>query len=179
MNTVSPDSLSSAPRDSVDRHTLLKEELMKKELDQLHGTVLEFSKTCLEMKKLCVTALAAVAGVILGVTDNRLDASLWIAALLAVFVFWMADAQAYFYQEKVRRRMTEVASSLLPVGERLEGFGMLLGKRLAHPRTCGARIMAVMRAGLNPSQVLYLLAAALITFVAYLDASGMFGVGHR
>jgi hypothetical protein len=83
-----------------------------KQIDQLHAATLQFSGNCLEYKKLCVGLITAVPTLLIKFTNNRLDTSLFVAALLIGIFFWIIDAQSYYYQELLRERMKEIANEV-------------------------------------------------------------------
>src|SRR5690349_3446858 len=74
------------------------------QLDQLHKVVLELSKNCFELKKLCVTVLGSAAVLICTLTQSQLDMALFVGTSLVILFFYIADCQSYFYQEKIRIR---------------------------------------------------------------------------
>ena len=76
-----------------------------KEIDQLHEAALQISKQCFEYKKLCVGLIGAACVLIVKFTGNDLDYSLFVVGLLITLGFWIADANAYYFQRKVRNRM--------------------------------------------------------------------------
>lgn len=127
-------------------------ELIKKEYDQLHHAVLQFSNSCLEIKKMCSTVLAAIAGIILVITGNKLDTTLFGATFMIIIVFWIVDSQAYYYQKKLRRRMNDIANELRQTDVTQE-----------------CQTNNVLKAMANWSQIYYLLIAflILIAFIIY------------
>jgi hypothetical protein len=132
-------------------------------LDQLHAVVLEFGKASQELKKLCVGLVSAVPAIIFAITDSKLDASLFVAGLVIALTFWLADSYTYFYQDKVRARMTEIANGirsrrgLAPT----PGVGMPTVGRLRRTR--------LVRSLFSASQLIYGLLGAVagILWVAY------------
>lgn len=83
----------------------LEDELDWKLLDQLHGVVSQISSFCFETKKFCVTTEAVVLTLMVKFTVDKLDHSLFVAALAIPIAFWFLDAVAYYYQVKIRGTM--------------------------------------------------------------------------
>lgn len=114
-----------------------EEELGWKEIDQLGAATAQFSDHCLEYKKLCVALITAVPALLMKLTNNKLDLSIFVAAGLIAITFWIIDAQAYFYQEKLRDRMKEIAQKIQQArGEKtlVDGVGLPIGNRTAKRR---------------------------------------------
>lgn len=82
------------------------DELDKEQLTQLHNATLKVSDTCFELKKLCATVLVPTATLLALFTDKTLDSSVFIAAILVIVAFWLADSTGYYYQRKLRNAMT-------------------------------------------------------------------------
>jgi hypothetical protein len=137
-------------------------------LDQLHAVVLEFSKTSQELKKLCVGRVTAVPALIFALTDSKLDASIFIAGLVIAVTFWLVDAYTYFYQDKVRNRMSEVADTLRTRSgsfQPAEGMGMPVSGRTPATR--------LRRSLFNPSQLIYGLLATVSAILWVLYIAGV------
>lgn len=83
----------------------LDDELDWKLLDQLHGVVSQISSFCFETKKFCVTTEFVVLTLLVKFTTDKLDHSLFVAALAIPVTFWFLDAVAYYYQVKLRGMM--------------------------------------------------------------------------
>jgi hypothetical protein len=121
---------------SSDKRTF-EEEFSWKQIDQLGTATLQFSNHCLEYKKLCVGLTTAVPALLIKLTNNHLDTSIFVAALLIALTFWVIDAQAYFYQESLRVRMLIIADGLRQSrGEKtlVDGVGMPVVNRPAVTR---------------------------------------------
>lgn len=84
------------------------DELDKEQLEQLHAATLKASEACLELKKLCAAVLVPVGTVVTSFGDKKPGASLFVAGLLVIFGFWIADSFSYFYQRKIRGQMTKI-----------------------------------------------------------------------
>jgi hypothetical protein len=82
------------------------------DIDQLHKAVLQFSANCFEVKKLCATVLLAALTLIVTFTNKQLDYAVFVGALLTIAFFWVLDAQSYYYQDKIRARMKDIAQEL-------------------------------------------------------------------
>lgn len=141
----------------------INETLKLKEIDQLHDTVAQFSKSTIETKKICATLVVAVSTIILKVTDNHLDPSLYITTLSVVFIFWLIDSNFYYYQRKVRIRLDSIVKELQP-DRIITGFGMPISKQ---PRMIISSLF-------NYSQIFYLVIGIGIIIVAILDLIGIF-----
>jgi hypothetical protein len=81
------------------------EDLDKDLLDQLHAATLKASDSCFEIKKLCATVLIPTGTLVSVFAAKRLDTSVFVAGLLVVTLFWLADATSYFYQRRLRNLM--------------------------------------------------------------------------
>lgn len=147
-------------------------ELAKKEIDQLHAAVLQFSNCCLEMKKLCSTVLAAIMGIILAITGSKLDIALFIAAFMIIFVFWIVDSQAYYYQVKLRRKMTDIANEIRQ-NNMSQDFTIPLGDRPEYSKAFLNQANNIFKAAFNWSQIYYFLIAVLI-LIAFIIYSSIF-----
>lgn len=106
--------------------TCTKEQLKLKEIDQLNLAILQFSKSTLTTKKVCASILIGVSGLILNITNNSLDTALFIGALITLSVFWIIDANSYYYQRKLRIRMNSIVHELSNPKSLIYGFGMPL-----------------------------------------------------
>jgi hypothetical protein len=84
------------------------DELDKELLGQLHNAALKASETCFEIKKLCATVVVPAGTLIALLSGGRLNLAVFVAALLVVLFFWIADANGYYYQRKLRAKMASV-----------------------------------------------------------------------
>ncbi|MEU5277743.1 hypothetical protein AB0G87_15145 [Streptomyces asoensis] len=84
------------------------DDLDKDQLDQLHAATLKASEACLELKKLCALTLVPVGTIITSFGDKRPGPSLFLAGILVIIAFWVADSFSYYYQRKLRVAMTEI-----------------------------------------------------------------------
>lgn len=89
-----------------------QDEFDQLQLGQLHAVVLQLSKNCFEIKKICLTVLVSSMVLIASFTEKRLDFSLFIGAILVIGFFYILDAQSYFYQEKIRVRIAEISNAM-------------------------------------------------------------------
>lgn len=127
-----------------------RNELDRMQLDQLHNVVLELSKNCFELKKLCVTILVSAATVISTFTEKKLDLSFFVGGAVIIVFFYVADAQSCYYQRKIRLRMKDIAEDMAPQAEpqiKILGIGMPVEKQKAKPE--------LRYAFLNPSMWFY------------------------
>jgi hypothetical protein len=109
----------------------LQDEMDKISIEQLHKAVLQLSSNCFELKKLCVTILVSASVLIATFTQKRLDSSFFIGGAVIIFAFWILDSQSYYYQEKLRDTMKEMANGILQRHQQkivVEGVGMPLSK---------------------------------------------------
>jgi hypothetical protein len=86
----------------------LTDELDKEQLQQLHNATLKASDSCFELKKLCATVLVPAGTLVAVFNENKLNAAVFVAGLLVIVAFWLADANAYYYQRKLRSAMTPI-----------------------------------------------------------------------
>lgn len=144
----------------------LQDELDWKLLDQLHGVVTQISSFCFEIKKFCVTTLFVVMTLIVKFTSDKLDHSIFVAALLIPVCFWFLDATGYFYQVKLRGTMESIRQRLASRDENSLASGT--GAVVIAPSRASASIRdRVVDAGFNHSMWLYLL-LVLINMVVWL-----------
>ncbi|ASR89687.1 hypothetical protein [Alcaligenes faecalis] len=144
----------------------LQDELDWKLLDQLHGVVTQISSFCFEIKKFCVTTLFVVMTLIVKFTSDKLDHSIFVAALLIPVCFWFLDATGYFYQVKLRGTMESIRQRLTSRDENslVSGTGAVV---IAPSRASASIRDRVVDAGFNHSMWLYLL-LVLINMVVWL-----------
>lgn len=83
------------------------DEIDFKVVDQLHGAVSQISGFCFEIKKICVATLFIVLTLIVKITNNKLDLSIFISSYCMILSFWFLDSVAYYYQIKLRGKMQE------------------------------------------------------------------------
>lgn len=86
----------------------LEDELDWSLLNQLHNVVLQTSTFCFRTKQICLTVDVAVVGVLLKLTENILDPSIFVAGLFIPLSFWFLDSIGYFYQVKIRGIMDNI-----------------------------------------------------------------------
>jgi len=97
---------------SLQNSELGQSELLKIRLEQLHKVVLNLSKNCFEIKKLCVTILISASILLISFTSQELDLSIFICGLIAVLFFCILDVQSCYYQSKIRVQMRRITESL-------------------------------------------------------------------
>jgi hypothetical protein len=93
--------------DSVDSATTA-DDLDREQIEQLHAATLKASDSCFELKKLCATVLVPAGTLVAVFTNKRLNTAVFVAGLLIIMAFWLADAVDYFYQRKLRDAMTPI-----------------------------------------------------------------------
>lgn len=89
-----------------------EDELELIEIQQLHESTLQISKSCFEFKKLCVGLIGAAIAVLVNLSGNEINHSLFFIPLLICFGFWIADFTAYYYQRSTRAVMNGKLSSI-------------------------------------------------------------------
>jgi len=107
----------------------IEDELDRMSIDQLHANVLNFSKNCFEVKKLCTTILVSASVLVATFTSGSLDHSFFVAAVIVIGFFWVLDAQSYYLQRLLRFRMKELEAEILIRNQstkRAEGIGIEL-----------------------------------------------------
>jgi hypothetical protein len=91
----------------------LEDELDWKLFDQLYGVVSQISGFCFEIKKFCVTTIFVVLTLMVKFTNDHLDYSIFLAAVVITVCFWFLDSVAYFYQVKLRGSMNAIRDRIL------------------------------------------------------------------
>lgn len=76
-----------------------------KKIDQLHNATINFSKTSLEIKKLLFVVIGISTPLIINLSDNKLDISLFVSLYIILIPFWIFDSYTYYYQKKLRATM--------------------------------------------------------------------------
>jgi len=134
------------------------DELDKELLGQLHNATLKASDACFEIKKLCATVMVPTGTLVALLSGRRLNLAVFVAALLVVLFFWIADANGYYYQRKLRAKMTAVWDDR---GRRCKG-----GWR----NKPNDQVASPLQSAFNSSQWFYLLMAlpVLVGLVLYL-----------
>lgn len=84
------------------------DDLDREQIEQLHAATLKASDSCFELKKLCATVLVPIATLVSVFTDKLLNDAVFLAAILVIVAFWLADTVSYFYQRKLRAAMTAI-----------------------------------------------------------------------
>jgi hypothetical protein len=131
--------------------TVAADDLDREQLEQLHAATLKASDSCFELKKLCATVLVPTGTLVAVFTDKKLDLAVFIAGLLVIVAFWLADAVGYFYQRKLRVVMTAIWERR---AERcLGGYDYV-----PRPATVGA-----VRSAFNTSMIYYLILGLLVS----------------
>lgn len=140
--------------------------LKMKEIDKLEASILQFSNNTLTIKKLCATVLIGIISIILKLTENSLDLSLFISSYIIVFIFLIIDAQSYYYQIKLRRKVNSISSSILNSVQVLNSFGLPIKKIIESGKK------EYIHSVFNSSQFFYLMLLLLITALLILEKLG-------
>ena len=144
----------------MDIHQTLK----LKEIDQLDSAILQFSKNTLATKKICASLLIGIVTLILKLTNNTLDLSIYFSCFITILIFWIIDSNSYYYQRKLRIRMNKIVNELKTTDFVTDGFGMPLSKE----ETSSWR-----KAFFNDSQLFYLLGILVIIGLFIADKCGL------
>jgi len=108
-------------------------------ITQLHSVVIELSKSCFELKKLCAAVMGSSLTLLAAFTAQRIDFSFFMGGAVIIVFFWIADAQSYFYQEKIRIRMKSLQEAMLQRSSAkliFDGVGMpVFSSRQSSPTT--------------------------------------------
>lgn len=139
--------------------------LKLKEIDQLDAAILQFSKNTLVTKRICASILVAIIAMILSITNNKLDSSIYVASLITLIIFWVIDAHSYYYQRLLRQRMTQITNDLKGDNIIQYGFGMPLKKE---------EKINWIKSLFNSSQLFYILSILVIVCACICDSVEMF-----
>jgi hypothetical protein len=142
----------------------INQTLMLKEIDQLDSAILQFSKNTLITKRICASLLVAIVAIILRLTDDTLDFSIYVASVVTLFVFWIIDSSSYYYQRLLRIRMSKIVNELR-TNEIILGFGMPLKKD---------EKITWLKSLFNSSQLFYLLSIFFVVVLAICDSIELF-----
>lgn len=142
----------------------INQTLKLKEIDQLDSAILQFSKNTLITKRICASILVAIIAIILKVTEDTLDFSIYVASVVTLFIFWIIDSNSYYYQRLLRIRMSKIVNELKE-NELVIGFGMPLKKD---------EEITWIKSLFNSSQLFYLLSILVVIIVASCDLFELF-----
>lgn len=143
--------------------TDIDQTLKLKEIDQLDSAILQFSRNTLATKKICASLLVGIAALIIRLTDNNLDYSIYISSFITLLIFWVIDSNSYYYQRKLRIRMTEIVNELKDNKLILNGFGMPLENK---------ETSSWKKAFFNESQLFYLFGLIVIIILLIIKFFG-------
>lgn len=85
----------------------LEDEIDWKIIDQLHNATLNFSSKSLEIKKMFLAFVGILVPILIKLSRDKLDWSIFVALYITIFSFWILDSYTYFYQERLRGMMDE------------------------------------------------------------------------
>ena len=142
----------------------INQTLKLKEIDQLDSAILQFSKNTLITKRICASLLVAIVAIILRLTDDKLNFSIYVAGVVTLFIFWVIDSSSYYYQRLLRIRMSKIVNELRS-NEIILGFGMPLKKD---------EKITWMKSLFNSSQLFYLLSIFVVVILAICDSIELF-----
>lgn len=150
----------------------LENTLDLKEIDQLHNSVLNFSKASIQIKGMLISLAAILAPILINLANNKLDYSLFVGMYLIIVVFWILDAFTYYYQEKLRFKMRNGFNA---IRER-SGLDCSKGKNKSYiisREEKQGQFCKVFHAFINLSQVFYYLLVLLNTLALCLFIFGL------
>jgi hypothetical protein len=141
-------------------------------LEQLYGVVLQIGTFCFRTKQVCLTVLVGVTGLIATFTQDKLDASIFVAGAVIPLSFWFLDSVGYYYQVKLRGVMDGVRDRL----HQRHGEDVLRGPNaevISNSRTDKPVRNRLFDAFFNHSMWIYLflLITDLVLFVAFSSGS--------
>ncbi|WAJ24038.1 hypothetical protein [Lacrimispora xylanolytica] len=139
----------------------IKDEIKLDNIKQIHSAVLQFSSNTMEIKKLFISVLIAYFTIMAGmITKISISTNLAIKILATIVVlFWILDAQSYYYQKKLRRLITKLQNELIEKADVTENTGSSM-KTLQRLKVFAGHILKSM---FNMSMfIYYLIIAALI-----------------
>lgn len=149
-----------------------RDKLDEAQIEQLHKAVTQFGANCFELKKLCVTVIFAAATLLATLTAKQLDSAFFVGALIATVVFWLLDAQSYYYQEKLRARMKKLAEEI-GVRHRLVEYTDGVGMPLSEARENRSTFVRAVSALFNWSMFFYLVFACVVAVLLVLYLAGI------
>jgi hypothetical protein len=98
----------AAPSQDANNQSANADELDREQLEQLHAVTLHISSTCFELKKLCATVLVPAGTLVAVFTRQRLNGAVFVAGLLVIASFWVADSVSFYYGRRLRIAMDEI-----------------------------------------------------------------------
>lgn len=142
----------------------IKETLKLKEIDQLESAILQFSNNTLTTKKICASLLIGIITIILKLTDNEFDFAIYTGCMACLIIFWIIDSYSYYYQRKLRIRMTEIVNEYRSDQFITDGYGIPL-KKEEKP--------SWKKAFFNTSQFFYYAGFTVVIILIIVDACGL------
>lgn len=141
----------------------LSRRLAEVQLGQLHEVVLQLSKNCFEIKKLCLTVVVSALVLISTLSSDSghagLDPAHFAGAGIVILFFYLLDCQSYFYQEKLRAKMEDIIRNYLDgTNEAPPGRIFVLGVPVKDRGGLGSRVGHAL---FNASMLFYLLLGAI------------------
>jgi len=90
----------------------LDDEIDWTQANQYHSAALQISQKSFEIKKLSIVTITAVLTLLANFTENKIDLSFFISAYLMALLFWFLDSVTYYFQEKLRIKISQHLSSI-------------------------------------------------------------------
>jgi hypothetical protein len=75
-------------------------------VEQLHEATLQISKSCFELKKLCIALIGIAITLVTKLAPTTSVRGYIALTILICLFFWIADTTAYYYQKSTRRIMS-------------------------------------------------------------------------
>jgi uncharacterized membrane protein len=73
------------------------------------------SESPVEAKKLCITVLLSASVLMISFSKIKLNESIVGIDMIIVALFWLLDAQYYYYQEKIRIKMKQIEKQWISI----------------------------------------------------------------
>lgn len=141
----------------------MRNDLDKVSIDQVHKVVLHLSSNCFELKKLCATILISFGTLVSIFTEKTLDSSIFVGAIIIIVFFWVLDSQSYYYQQKLRNTMKDIAETMFARNQAniiIDGVGV--------PVLSARQRREVLNSLFNNSMLYYLLLVIIIVLLSIL-----------
>ena len=76
-------------------------------VEQLHEATLQISKSCFELKKLCIGLIGIALTLLTKLTPATPTENYLLVVIVICFGFWIADFTSYYYQKSTRLAMDQ------------------------------------------------------------------------
>lgn len=85
----------------------LEDEIIWKDIDQLHAATNNFSSKSLEIRKIYFTLIGIGVPTIYKINNNNFEEVILLFLFGLTLLFWLLDSQTYYYQKKLRFKINE------------------------------------------------------------------------